>query len=111
MNELRLADIHIGLPPGALPPDGLSPGDSLFAMLDGQIIRGRTQAWRAEVVSILSQDEETWIQIGPAMHPALAVVVRMRPDQNADAALDALRRWTDLPEERRPHRIDVVATS
>jgi hypothetical protein len=111
VNFLRLADIHIRLPHEAAPPDGLSPGDSLFAMLDGQIIRGRTGAWRAEVVSILSQAEETWIQIGPAMHPAMAVVMRMRQDQNADVALDALRRWTDLPEEQRPHRIDVVSNS
>jgi hypothetical protein len=93
-----------------VPPDGLSPTDSLFAFLDGQIIRGRKSAWRAEVVSILAEQDDTWVQIGPARMPLMSVVLRMRANQCADQALDALRAWTDLPEERRPSLIDVVAT-
>jgi hypothetical protein len=83
--------------------------DTLFAMLDGQIIRGRKAEWRAEVVSILPDDGVTWVQIGPAQHPAMSVVLRLDAQKPADAdqALEALRAWTDLPEERRPSRIDV----
>jgi hypothetical protein len=80
-------------------------------MLDGQIIRGRRGVcWRAEVVSILAEPDLTWVQIGPAQHPDESVVLRMRPDQPACEALDALRAWTDIPAERRPDRIDVVQT-
>jgi hypothetical protein len=81
--------------------------DTLFAMLDGQMIRGRKAEWRAEVVSILPEDGVTWVQIGPAQHPAMSVVLRLDAQQPADLALEALRAWTDLPEERRPSRIDV----
>ena len=85
----------------------ISSMDALFAMLDGQIIRGHKAEWRAEVVSILPEDGVTWVQIGPAEHPAMSVVLRLDAQQRADLALDALRAWTDLPEERRPSRIDV----
>ena len=85
----------------------LSVTDALFAKLDGQIIRGRKAAWRAEVVAILAEDDETWVQIGPARRPALSVVMRLDGEPQADRALAALRAWTDLPEERRPRRIDV----
>ena len=40
----------------------LSATDALFAKLDGQIIRGRKAAWRAEVVAILAEHDETWVQ-------------------------------------------------
>jgi hypothetical protein len=34
-------------------------------------------------------------------------MMRLEGDQQADRALEALRAWTDLPEERRPARIEV----
>jgi hypothetical protein len=86
----------------------LSTTDALFAMLDGQIIRGRKGAWRAEVLTIFTEPDETWVEIGPARRPASSVMVRLGGDQQADRALEALREWTDLPEGRRPGRIDVV---
>lgn len=110
MNPYRLIDVQpsdeeLG---HAARPLGLSHNDSLFAMLDGQIIQGRSGAWRVEVVSIFSESNQTWVQIGPAMRPSMSVVLRMGQDQRADQALDALRAWTDLPEERRPDRIEVA---
>jgi len=89
----------------------LSSTDALFAMLDGQIIRGRKTAWRAEVVAILAEEGGTWVQIGPAQRPALSVVMRLDRDPQADLVLEALREWTDLPEERRPGRIDLSLIS
>jgi hypothetical protein len=85
----------------------LSATDALFAMLDGQVIRGRKGVWRAEVVSILEEADATWVQIGPARKPAKSVVLRMDRSPRADRALEALRAWTDLPEERRPARVVV----
>ena len=87
----------------------LSSTDALFAMLDGQIIRGRYAAWRAEVVGILAEEDETWVQIAPAQRPALSLVMRLDREPQADRVLEALRAWTDLPEERRPGRIDLMA--
>lgn len=112
MNQSRLVDVHIG---GGSPSPGslaatqlLSRNDSLFALLDGQLIQGRRgDAWRAEVVSILSESNLTWVQIGPERHPSMSVVLRMGEDPQAQQALEALRAWTDLPEERRPGRIDL----
>jgi len=86
----------------------LSSNDSLFAALDGQVIRGRKAMWRAEVLSILADAQETWLQIGPAEHPAMAIVLRLVGKQQASRVLDALRAWSDLPEELRPQRIDLV---
>ena len=113
MNHHRLLDVH-DIQPGngyESAPGGLSQTDWLFAMLDGQIIRGRhsREAWRAEVVSIVTERGATWVQIGPAQRPAQAVVLRMSPDQRADQALEALSAWTDLPEQCRPSRIDLVS--
>lgn len=112
MNQSRLIDVHIdsqaALTAAITNQQILSRNDSLFAMLDGQLIQGRRgDAWRAEVVSILSDANLTWVQIGPERHPSMSVVLRMGQDQQADQALDALRAWTDLPEERRPGRIDL----
>ena len=87
----------------------VSSHDALFAMLDGQIIRGRHRAWRAEVVSIHEERELTWVQIGPARKPASTVVMRLAANPNADAALQALRTWTDLPSDRRPSMIDLAS--
>lgn len=81
--------------------------DALFAMLDGQIIRGRTGAWRAEVVSIVAERDITWVQIGPAQDPTASVVLRLHDGQRPDQVLAALRDWTDTPEERRPTWINV----
>jgi len=86
----------------------LSSNDALFAELDGQIIRGRRAMWRAEVLSILADAQETWLQIGPADHPAMAIVLRLVGQQQASRVIDALRAWSDLPEELRPTRIDLV---
>ena len=91
----------------AEPAAELSPTDALFAKLDGQIIRGRRAAWRAEVVAIMAEHDETWVQIGPAQRPALSVVMRLDGEPQADRVLEALRAWTDLPDDRRPARIDV----
>ncbi|MGE3957893.1 MAG: hypothetical protein AB7H96_14335 [Vicinamibacterales bacterium] len=88
-------------------PPGLTRDDSLFAMLDGQVIEGRRGTWRAEVVSILSEPTQTWVQIGPAQRPAMSVLLRLGLGQRAEQALAALRAWTDLPEEHRPWRIDL----
>ncbi len=111
MNQSRLVAVQSTgqVMTGPVPNlQGLSRNDSLFAMLDGQIIQGqRGDAWCAEVVSILSESNLTWVQIGPARHPSMSVVLRMAQDQPADHALAALRAWTDLPEERRPGRIDL----
>jgi len=85
----------------------LSATDLLFAMLDGQIIRGRNEAWRAEVVSILAKRGETWVQIGPAERPARSVLLRMTSERCADLAIEALRAWTDLPAASRPTLIEV----
>ena len=87
----------------------LSSTDALFAKLDGQIIQGRKAAWRAEVVAILAEHDETWVQIGPAERPAQAVVMRLDREPRADRVLEALRKWTDLPAERRPGRIEVAS--
>lgn len=94
---------------GQRPADraGLSRHDQLFAMLDGQEIRGRCGAWRAEVVGIYAGGADTWVQIGPARRPEAAVVLRLRAAARVDRALAALSRWSDLPVDRRPHRIDV----
>jgi hypothetical protein len=85
----------------------LTVNDSLFAMLDGQIIRGRSGAWRAEVMSILTEEGETWVQVGQAGCPSTSVVLRLRESDLADAAIAALSAWTDLPEDSRPGRIEV----
>ena len=86
----------------------LSLNDTLFAELDGQIIRGRKASWRAEVLSILAEAHDTWLQIGPAQRPALAIVLRLVGNQKPERVLEALRAWTDLPEELRPGRIDLA---
>jgi hypothetical protein len=86
----------------------LSPSDSLFAMLDGQIIRGRHAAWRAEVVSIVTEGRETWVQVGRAGHPGSTVVLHMDQRRRAGEAIDALRHWTDIPEDNRPGRIELL---
>jgi hypothetical protein len=113
VNHVRLIDVHDSGAFSALGPAtaGLSPSDSLFAMLDGQIIRGRSDAWRAEVVSILEDSGQTWVQIATPQSPLMSVVLRMRHGQMAGDALDALRAWTDLPEERRPGRIELDVVS
>jgi hypothetical protein len=109
VNHYRPVSEHSGRPEFSdAEPTGLSQTDALFAMLDGQIIRGRKAAWRAEVVAIHAEPEQTWIEIGPARRPTKAVMVRLGADRQADRALEALRAWTDLPEERRPGRIDVA---
>ena len=109
MNHYRSLDVHADLPLiHALPvADALSARDALFASLDGQIIRGRSGAWRAEVVSIVAERDVTWVQIGPAEDPALSVVLRLNDGQRPDQALAALKNWSDLPEDRRPTRIEV----
>lgn len=109
MNHYRSLDGHAGLPLiHSLPvADALSARDALFASLDGQIIRGRAGAWRAEVVSIVAERDVTWVQIGPAEDPALSVVLRLNDGQRPDQALAALKSWSDLPEDRRPTRIEV----
>jgi len=86
----------------------LSSNDALFAELDGQIIRGRRAAWRAEVVAILAEAHETWLQIGPAERPSMAIVLRLVGTRQSERVLEALRAWTDLPEELRPQRIDLL---
>ena len=109
MNQHRPFDIqHVRL---AQPeyPGAVTPHDALFAMLDGQIIRGRRRVWRAEVVSILEDKDQTWVQIGPARRPAHSVVMRLAAHARADEALQALRLWTDLPPDRQPAMIDLVA--
>ncbi len=105
MKDLRLSDEHGG--GDRAKAAELSASDSLFAMLDGQIIRGRAGAWRAEVVSILTERGSTWVQVGQAGRPSNSVVLRMSETRLADAAIAALQAWTDLPEESRPARIDV----
>ena len=109
MNHYRSLDGHADLPLiHSLPvADALSARDVLFASLDGQIIRGRAGAWRAEVVSIVAERDVTWVQIGPAEDPALSVVLRLNDGQRPDQALAALKIWSDLPEDRRPTRIEV----
>ena len=86
----------------------LTPNDSLFAMLDGQIIRGRAGAWRAEVVSIVTDGPDTWVQVGRAGNPGSTVMLHMDQRRRADDAIDALRSWTDIPEHSRPGRIDLA---
>lgn len=86
----------------------LSDTDSLFAMIDGQVINGRAGAWRAEVVSIVTDGPDTWVQIGRAGCPANTVVVHMAPDRGATDAIAALRKWSDMPEDARPGRIDLI---
>ena len=110
MNQHRPFDIqHVRLghsdETGAL----ASSHDALFAMLDGQLISGRRQSWRAEVVSILEERDQTWVQLGPAGRPAQSVVMRLDAQPRADDTLQALRLWTDLPKERRPSMIDLVS--
>ena len=86
----------------------LSPADALFAMLDGQVIRGRTgAAWRTEVASVVAEPDATWIQLGPAGRPGVAVTLRMAPGQRPTLALEALTAWLDLPPECRPTRVDL----
>ena len=111
VNQRRLLDVQDVRSEHAHAPGGLSQTDWLFAMLDGQIIRGRhtREVWRAEVVSIVTERGATWVQIGPAKRPALTVVLRMDASQGADRALEALGAWTDLPEECRPTRIDLLS--
>ena len=87
--------------------ESVTARDALFAMLDGQIVRGRTGAWRAEVVSIVAERDVTWVQIGPAQDPTASVVLRLRDGQHPEQVLAALRDWTDTPEERRPTWINV----
>ncbi len=110
MNQHRPFDIqHVRVArpdhTGAL----VSSHDALFAMLDGQVIRGCQGAWRAEVVSILEEQGQTWVQISPARKPGNSVVMRLTAQPRADEALQALRAWSDLPDERRPAVIDLVA--
>ena len=109
MNHYRSVDVHtnIALIQSLPVADALSARDALFASLDGQIIRGRSGAWRAEVVSIVAERDVTWVQIGPAEDPALSVVLRLNDGQRPDQALAALKNWSDLPEDRRPTRIEV----
>ena len=85
----------------------LTAADTLFSMLDGQLIRGRRGVWRTEVVGIHESDQDTWVQIGPARRPAEAVVIRLPPGLHADLALVAIRKWMDLPTEVRPGHIVV----
>ena len=87
-------------------PYELSASDQLFAMLDGQWIRGREGVWRAEVVSIVAAPDATWVQIAPAQRPGEAVLLRMT-EQRAQCAIEALRAWMDLPADERPSLIDV----
>lgn len=94
----------VGTQPGT---EAVTARDALFAMLDGQIVRGRTSAWRAEVVSIVSERDVTWVQIGPSQDPTASVVLRLHEGQRPDQVLAALRDWTDIPEDRRPTWIDV----
>ncbi len=109
MNQHRPFDLHhVRIAQPDRPRARVSSHDALFAMLDGQMIRGSRRSWRAEVVSILEERDQTWVQIGPARRPAKAVVVRMDAHPRADDALQALRLWTDLPKERRPAMIDLV---
>ena len=89
------------------PAETVTARDALFAMLDGQIVRGRTGAWRAEVVSIVAERDVTWVQIGPAQDPTTSVVLRLHDGQRPEQVLAALRDWTDTPEERRPTWISV----
>lgn len=83
--------------------EGLSQTDQLFALLDGQEIAG----WRAEVVGIHEAHDAMWVQIGPALQPQHAVLVRMPSNRPADSVLDALRDWSAAPEERRVSVIDL----
>ncbi len=85
----------------------LTAADTLFAMLDGQLIRGRGGVWRTEVIGIHAGEQDTWVQIGPARRPAEAVVVRLPPGLHADLALGAIRKWMDLPTDARPGHIVV----
>ena len=77
-------------------------------MLDGQIIRGRDRAWRAEVVSIVTEGMDTWVQVCRAGSPANTIVLHMDLRGRVAEALDALRTWTDTPEDSRPGRIELV---
>ena len=106
MDHYRSLDVHADLPLIHSLAHG-DARDALFASLDGQIICGRTGAWRAEVVSIVAERDVTWVQIGPAEDPALSVVLRLNDGQKPDQALAALRGWSDLPEDRRPTWIEV----
>ena len=110
MNEHRLFDIHhLRVAPAAGPGGLVSSRDALFAMLDGQLVQGSRRTWRAEVISILEDGDQRWVQIGPARRPANSVVLRLAALVRADEAIEALRRWTDLPAERRPALIDLVS--
>jgi hypothetical protein len=87
--------------------EGLTVTDQLFALLDGQEIAGSRGAWRAEVVGIHEARGALWVQIGPALQPEQAVLVRMPSNQPLDSVLDALRDWSAVPEERRASLIDL----
>ena len=109
MHHYRSLDVHADLGlihslPGA---GSVSTRDALFARLDGQIIRGRSGAWRTEVASIVAERDATWVQIGPAEDPSLSVVLRLNDGYQPDEALSALRIWLESPEDRRPTWIDV----
>lgn len=109
MKNFRLRNQQNGWPlDGAAQQLDLSSTDSLFAMIDGQVISGRAGAWRAEVVSIVTDGPDTWVQVGRAGCPANTVVVHMAPDRGATDAIAALRKWTDMPEDARPGRIDLA---
>jgi hypothetical protein len=111
VKNFRLIDEHDDQPRGGSSVQvELSSSDSLFAMLDGQIIRGRQAAWRAEIVSIVIEGSETWVQVGRAGSPGSTIVLHMDRQRRAGEALEALRSWTDIPEDSRPGRIELART-
>ena len=89
----------------------VSDCDALFAMLDGQVIRTGGGTWRAEVVGIHDDGQETWVQICPACQPGSGVIVRLPSGGHGDLALRALRAWSAIPEEARPRIIEAWAAA
>lgn len=109
MDHYHRLDAHANVAVMDLVPYGESAGDreALFSRLDGQWVRGREGTWQTAVVSIVAERDVTWVQVAPADAPSTSVVLRLVDVRRVDLALEALRTWSSLPEDRRPTWIHV----
>lgn len=89
----------------------LTAADYLFIRLDRQRVVGRAITWVIEILGIVVEGRDAWVQMAPAGHPSRSVVVRMSSLEGAaDRALSALRTWSDTPfDHRRPRVVDARA--
>jgi hypothetical protein len=93
-------------------PRELTAADRLFLGLDRQRVVGRAITWVVEILGIVVEGREAWVQVAPAGYPSRSVVVRVSSSLEgaAERALSALKAWSDDPvDHRRPRVVDARA--